>query len=167
MILAGIAKAAAFVDKLNGGCQRQTSGDDCVAIVADGEPVGSVIDHVSAHRPCSSETFACTPDRRPVAAAPCPASCGTARHVPASPSSTGGLLALSQATGSRSWIQSATTGGDLSSVVPTGFRSADHTDGLGAGRCLARASVSSCDVIVQVKRGFGVTGVGRWALTRT
>jgi hypothetical protein len=121
-------KSAAFVDELNSGCQRQTTGDDCVAIVADGEPVGSVIDHVSAHRPCSSETFACTPDRRPVAAAPCPAfvrcraPCPRLAVIDGRPARTqsGDWFALMDTVGHH--------GEDLSSVVPTGFRSADHTE---------------------------------------
>jgi hypothetical protein len=111
VILAGVAKAAAFVDELNSSYQRHTIADDCAAIVADGEPVGSIIDHVSAHRPAPLRR---SPARRTVAESPqrlVRPSWGAARHVPASPSSTRGLLALIQATGSRSWIQSATTEG--------------------------------------------------------
>jgi hypothetical protein len=147
VILTGVAKAAAFVDELNGGYPRHTTGDDCAAIVVDGELVGSVIDHVSAHRQCSSETFACTPDRRRVTAALCPAFVGCRAPCP--------RLAVTDRrparTDSGDWFALMDTvghhGGDRSSVVPTGFRSADHTDGLGADRCLARASASTCDVV--------------------
>jgi hypothetical protein len=49
--LVGLAKSATLVDELNCCYRRDTSGDDSVAIVADGEPAVSVIDHVSAHDP--------------------------------------------------------------------------------------------------------------------